>query len=97
MSRLCGGMYVTSRPPNEIVPEVGRMKPPRMPSSVVLPEPDGPSSETNSPAPTLRETSSRARTAPYALLADLISTLSARLSNDQPRLVPCNGVPHCAP
>jgi hypothetical protein len=30
------------------------------------------------------------------LLADLISTLSARLSNDRPRLVPCNGVPHCA-
>src|SRR5438270_2618697 len=97
MSRLCGGIQVTSRPPKWIEPDEGRMKPPRIPSSVVLPEPEGPSSETNSPAPTLRDTSSRARTAPYALLADLISTLSARLSNDRPRLVRCNGVPHCAP
>ena len=49
-SRLYGGRSVTSRPPRYTVPYVGSSKPPIMRSVVVLPQPEGPSIEKNSPS-----------------------------------------------
>src|SRR5215469_14922004 len=47
-----------------ISPEVGSSKPASMRSSVVFPQPEGPSNEKNSPAPMSRLTLSTARTPP---------------------------------
>ena len=62
--RLWGGANVMSRSPTQTDPDVGCTKPPRMPSSVVLPEPEGPSSDTNSPGAISSDTSSSAAAAP---------------------------------
>ena len=48
--RLSGGSSVMSRPRSRIRPPVGSSKPPIIRRVVVLPQPDGPSSEKNSPA-----------------------------------------------
>ena len=58
--RLCGGTRVTSLPSSTTRPSVGRMKPARMRRSVVLPQPEGPSSVTSSPSRISSETSSSA-------------------------------------
>ena len=47
--RLCGGMPETSASSSRILPAVGCSKPAISRSVVVLPQPDGPSSEKNSP------------------------------------------------
>ncbi|MDT4873921.1 hypothetical protein FQZ97_1091890 [compost metagenome] len=47
--RLCGGVRVIGTPFRLISPEVGDSKPASIIRVVVLPEPDGPSSERNSP------------------------------------------------
>ena len=60
--RLSGGSSVTSRPRSRIRPPVGSSKPPIIRSVVVLPQPDGPRSEKNSPLPISSETPSTART-----------------------------------
>src|SRR6516225_2760865 len=52
--RLCGGIPVTSVPSSRIVPSVGCSKPAISRSVVVLPQPEGPSSEKNSPLATVR-------------------------------------------
>ena len=49
MSRLLGGTFVRSLPSTTIAPPSGRSKPATRRSAVVLPQPDGPSSERNSP------------------------------------------------
>jgi len=59
--RLSGGSSVTSRPRSSIRPEVGASNPPIIRRVVVLPQPDGPRSEKNSPAPMSSETRSTAR------------------------------------
>ncbi len=48
--RLCGATCVTSSPPMRTTPASGVTKPAIISSVVVLPEPEGPSSEKNSPA-----------------------------------------------
>ena len=48
-SRLFGGAAVTSRPSSRTVPWVGSSKPAIIRIVVVLPQPDGPSMEKNSP------------------------------------------------
>ena len=48
--RWFGFSRVTSLPPITIAPAVGSSKPATMRSTVVLPQPDGPRKETNSPA-----------------------------------------------
>ena len=48
-SRWFGGRSVTSWPWSETSPYVGSTKPPIMRSVVVLPQPEGPSIEKNSP------------------------------------------------
>ena len=57
----------TSSPSKRTAPASGTSSPAMMRSSVVLPEPDGPSSATSSPAGTSRLTSSSAVNAPNAL------------------------------
>ena len=74
MLRWCGGANVMSRSPTQTVPEVGCTNPPSMPSKVVLPEPDGPSSDTNSLGAISSDTSSSATTGPYRFVADLSDT-----------------------
>ena len=49
-SRLFGGAAVTSRPSSRTVPRVGSSKPAIIRIVVVLPHPDGPSMEKNSPS-----------------------------------------------
>src|SRR5262249_35143028 len=58
-SRLRAGSETTA-PPMAIVPEVGRSRPATQRKVVVLPQPDGPSSTTISPASTRKLTSSTA-------------------------------------
>ena len=50
MLRWFGFSRVMSLPPMTMLPEVGSSKPATMRSTVVLPQPDGPRKETNSPA-----------------------------------------------
>src|SRR5690349_7622710 len=75
--RLSGGSRVTSAPRSEIVPEVGRSKPPSIRRVVVLPQPDGPRSEKNSPLPIVSDTSSTAVTSPNRLV-----TFERRISGE---------------
>src|SRR5580658_6914668 len=65
--------------PIAIRPELTRSMPARQRSSVVLPEPDGPSSTTKVPGSTCRLTSASARAAPpvYCLLTCSTVMLSA--------------------
>src|SRR5436190_4226224 len=56
MFRWYGGRLLTSSPPISIDPNVGRSKPAMRRSSVVLPQPLGPTNEMNSPLSTSRET-----------------------------------------
>src|SRR6202012_5908902 len=58
--RLCGGMRETSVPSSRMRPAVGSSNPAMSRSVVVLPHPDGPSSEKNSPLETDRSTWSTA-------------------------------------
>src|SRR5918996_4716732 len=65
--RRSGGTHAppaTSSSPTRTVPPSGTSKPAMSRSSVVLPQPLGPSSATNSPLPTSRLASATARTAP---------------------------------
>ena len=64
MSRLLGGTRVMSLPATRMRPEFGRSKPATMRSAVVLPQPDGPSSETNSPSSSEMLMPSSATTSP---------------------------------
>src|SRR6266576_1679738 len=63
-SRWFGGTPTTSLPYSRIWPLVGSSKPPIIRSIVVLPHPDGPSNEKNSPSPMIRSTPSTAATTP---------------------------------
>ena len=62
--RRCAGTRVMSRPSISIDPPDGVVKPAIIRSVVVFPEPEGPSSVTNSPRRTTRSTSSQATTVP---------------------------------
>src|SRR5450756_2571632 len=54
MSRSRGAMSLTTLSPMETVPDVMVSSPARMRSAVVLPQPEGPTSTTNSPSATTR-------------------------------------------
>src|SRR5215468_5728850 len=75
-----GDTSLTTRSPNRISPAVISSRPATIRSAVVLPQPDGPTSTTNSPSSIVRL---RSRTAslslPYALLTwtNWISAMSA--------------------
>ena len=66
-SRSAGGRRETSRPPISIVPSSCGSRPAIARSSVVLPQPDGPRKQTNSPLVTSSETSLSATNAPKRL------------------------------
>src|ERR1700753_2665073 len=72
--RLFGFMCVMSRPSSVMVPWVGSTKPAIICKVVVLPQPDGPSSETNSPFSTDRFTSATACRSPN----DFVTFVSVR-------------------
>src|SRR6266545_1653985 len=63
-SRSRGERSFTTRPSTLISPDVGSSRPARIRRAVVFPEPDGPTSTTNSPSPISNETSSSASTWP---------------------------------
>ena len=63
-SRLCVGTRVRSSPSSRIAPPLGSSSPAIILSSVVLPQPDGPSRQTNCPCGTARLTELTAVTAP---------------------------------
>ena len=75
-SRSKGPRSLTTRPPMRTSPEVASSRPAMMLSVVVLPQPDGPSSVTNSPSSMRRSTSLQASTAPKDLQT-LTSSTSA--------------------
>jgi hypothetical protein len=60
MSRFQGGSPVTSLPPIRISPASGSSSPATQRSVVVLPQPEGPSRQTNCPLPTCSDTPSTA-------------------------------------
>ena len=65
--RLCGGTFDTSTPSSMTLPDVGSSKPAIILSRVVLPQPDGPSSEKNSPRPIEKSARSTATKSPNSL------------------------------
>src|SRR5262245_29099724 len=69
--RLLGCRVVTSRSPKRIHPAVGSMNPAIIRSSVVFPQPDGPSRKNNSPALIVRSIESTATVPPKCLLKPL--------------------------
>ena len=71
MSRSFGATLLTTRPPIAISPEVIVSSPAIIASSVDFPQPDGPTSTTNSPASTSRLTPFSTSTAPKLLLTFL--------------------------
>src|SRR5678816_4033563 len=60
MSRADARLKVTSSSPRKICPEVGSSRPAIMRSVVVLPQPEGPSRQKNSPSRTVKAESSTA-------------------------------------
>src|SRR3954468_2319743 len=66
-----------SSPPSVMRPASGCSNPAIIRSVVVLPDPDGPSSVKNSPAPTVRSTLSTATTSPYVFLHPSTATSAA--------------------
>src|SRR5271169_5031381 len=69
---------LTTRAPIEIRPAVARSRPATMRSVVVLPQPDGPSSVTNSPASTARLKRSTATTPPKWQQTSSITSVGIR-------------------
>src|SRR5262249_8391134 len=73
------------------VPLVGSLKPAMMRSAVDLPQPDGPSNDTNSPGRTLRSRRSRATTPFAKVLPTLLSATTGA-----PDLEGSTGTLHCS-
>src|SRR5690349_3773841 len=80
MLRARGGRSLTISPPMRIVPEVISSSPAIILSVVDLPQPDGPTSATNSPLAISRSIARTASTAPYRLTSRsrvTVATVSA--------------------
>ncbi len=78
--RLCGGTDVTSSPPTMTLPEVGSLKPAIIRRVVVLPQPEGPSSEKNSPCLIDSSTLSTTVVSPNRLVSPTSSTAASAVS-----------------
>src|SRR6185369_16819832 len=78
--RLAGLMAKRSRPSSRIAPPLGSTKPAIICSVVVLPQPDGPSRETNSPFSTASVRPSTAACEPKRLLRPASSRKANRLA-----------------
>src|SRR5262249_30194760 len=81
---------VTSRPPSSTRPPSGRSNPAISRSSVVFPDPDGPSSVKNSPERTVRSVSASATTSPYRFLSPATWT-AADAAARSPEAAGCAG------
>jgi hypothetical protein len=81
--RSRGSRSLTTRPSMRISPALGSMKPAIMRKVVVLPQPDGPTSTTNSPSSMVRPRLRTATTLPNALLRPTSSMRATPIS------VPC--------
>src|SRR6266516_15109 len=68
--RAAGLILVRSRPPRLIIPALGSTKPAIICSVVVLPQPDGPRRDTNSPFSTPSESPSTTVTSPKRFVRD---------------------------
>src|ERR1700675_4409048 len=66
--------FARSTPSTMTRPEVSASRPPRILISVVLPEPEGPMSATHSPRSMRKLSASTARSEPYVLVSDSITT-----------------------
>src|SRR5581483_10491201 len=77
MSRSRGASPVTSRPPMRISPDVASSRPPTIRSTVVLPEPDGPTRTRNSPSATSRSSAETATAPPGNSLVTPAKTIPA--------------------
>src|SRR6186713_315285 len=84
MSRLSTGRSVMSRPATWTRPESGSSKPAIMRSDVVLPQPDGPSREKNSPAAMSSVTPSTATTRPSKVFVTSSSLMVAEVIPPHP-------------
>src|ERR1044071_6544562 len=78
MPTLASGPSTTA-PPTRTAPSFAVSRPAMIFSSVLLPHPDGPTSETKLPSSASKETRSRART-PCAPLPNSLPTLSTAMS-----------------
>ena len=78
VSRRLGGSRPIGRPPIRMSPSSTASKPPIARRVVVLPHPDGPRSEKNSPARTVNDTASTATTAPKRFVIARTSTSAPR-------------------
>src|SRR5579883_1658882 len=85
VSRRYGGIVSASRPCRYTCPSVGVSKPLIMRSTVVLPQPLGPSSEKNSPSRMQSDTSRTAWTGPYRLWTRCRSTAGGADAAVMPR------------
>jgi hypothetical protein len=72
--RSCGGTAAISKPSITMLPLSGRSNPAIIRIKVVLPQPDGPSSEKNSPLRISTDTPSTATTPPKRLETSRIAT-----------------------
>src|SRR5262245_42250406 len=90
--RRYGGSRVMSRPWIDRVPSSGSSKPPIIRRSVVLPHPDGPRREKNSPRRMSSETESTATIPPKRFVSPRISTLWSLLM-ERPASYPVAGRP----
>ncbi len=86
MSRLLGGTPTMFSPYSRTSPDVGSSKPAIIRSVVVLPQPDGPSSEKNSPLSIARSTRSTAWTWPSSALNCLVTPTSSMAGADDPEV-----------
>src|ERR1043165_980704 len=84
--RLCGGSVSMRCSPNRLRPTSRSQNPATMRSSVVLPQPDGPSRVKNSPSRTAIDTLSTARTVPNVRatpsIVIAVTQTSARAADD---------------
>ena len=85
MSRSFGGTLLTTRSPMRISPEVMFSSPAIMRSRVDLPQPDGPTSTTNSPSSIRTSTPWMTSIAPNAFLTSRIATDAMRSSRSVAR------------
>src|SRR5262245_27686598 len=84
MSRLCTGRSVMSRPATWMRPESGNSKPAIMRNDVVLPQPEGPSREKNSPAAMSSVTPSTATIRPSKVLVTFSRRMVAEVIQPHP-------------
>src|SRR6478752_2350040 len=75
-----GAVRVSSRPSYVALPDCARTSPVMVRSSVVLPAPLAPSTAVTSPRGAVKETSLRARTAPYDVESSLTSSIGDRVA-----------------